>query len=74
MFKVLQKLKSLSPSRIPHLKSRNPHKRNHFHKNLEGEINILNPLNKNLSEADTGGGSYITSFMSSEFLRTFKNS
>ena len=41
---------------------------------LRLKFNILNPLNKNLLEADTGGGSYITGFMSSEFIRTFKNS
>ena len=29
---------------------------------------------KFISEADTGGGYYITAFMSSEFLGTFKNS
>ena len=38
------------------------------------ELNVLNPLNKNTSEAETGGGSYITGFMSSEFTRTLKNS
>ena len=45
-----------------------------FIRTLRLKFNILNPLNKNLSEADTGGGSYITGFMSSEFIRTFKNS
>ena len=37
-------------------------------------FNILSPLNKNLSGGDPEEGSYITCFMSSEFLRTFKNS
>ena len=45
-----------------------------FIRTLRLKFNILNPLNKNLSEADTGGGSYITGFMSSEFLKAFKNS
>ena len=45
-----------------------------FRGTLRLKFNILNPLNENLSEADTGGGSYITGFMSSEFLRTHKNS
>ena len=44
-----------------------------FIRTLRLKFNMLNPLNKNL-EADTGGGSYITGFMSSDFLRTFKNS
>ena len=38
------------------------------------KFNILNPLDKNPSEADTTGGSSTTGFMSSESLRTFKNS
>ena len=43
-------------------------------RNLRLKFNILNPLNKNISEAETAGGSYITGFMSSEFARTLKNS
>ena len=31
-------------------------------------------LNKNLSEADTGGASYITGFLPSEIVRNLKNS
>ena len=38
------------------------------------KFNILDPLKKNLSEAETGGDSSITGFMFSEFLKTFKNS
>ena len=45
-----------------------------FKRTLRLKFNILNPLNKSLSEADIRGGSYITDFMSSGFLRTFKNS
>ena len=45
-----------------------------FIRTLRLKFNILSPLNKNISEAETGGGSYITGFMSSEFIRTFKNS
>ena len=45
-----------------------------FIRTLRLKFNILNPLNKNLSEAETGEGSYITGFMSSEFTRTLKNS
>ena len=41
---------------------------------LRLKFNILNPINKNISEAETGGGSYIKGFMSSEFTRTLKNS
>ena len=51
------------------LDSRDPHKRNSFITTLRLKFNILNPLNKKLSKGDTGGGSYITGFMSSEFLR-----
>ena len=40
-----------------------------FIRTLRLKFNILNPLNKNFSEADTGGGSYITGFMSSAFIR-----
>ena len=43
-----------------------------FIRTLRLTFNILDPLNKNLSEADIGGGSCITGFMTSEFLRTFK--
>ena len=35
------------------------------------KFNFSNPLNKNLSEADTGGCSYIIGFVSLELLRTF---
>ena len=45
-----------------------------FIRTLRLKFNILNPLNKNMSEAETGGGSYITGFISSEFTRTLKNS
>ena len=45
-----------------------------FIRTLRLKFNILNPLNKNISEAETGGGSYITGFISSEFTRTLKNS
>ena len=45
-----------------------------FIRTLRLKFNILNPLNKNISEADTGGRSYIKGFMSSEFTRTLKNS
>ena len=45
-----------------------------FIRTLRLKFNILSPLNKNISEAETGGGSYVTGFMSSEFIRTFKNS
>ena len=45
-----------------------------FIRTLRLKFNILNPLNKNISEAKTGGGSYIKGFMSSEFTRTLKNS
>ena len=45
-----------------------------FIRTLRLKFNILNPLNKTISEAETGGGSYITGFMSSEFTRTLKNS
>ena len=38
------------------------------------KFNILNSLNKNLSEAGTGAGSYIADFLSSEILRNLKNS
>ena len=34
-----------------------------FRRTLRLKFNISNLLNKNLSEADTGGGSYITGFM-----------
>ena len=44
-----------------------------FIRTLRLKFNILNPLNKNISEAKTGRGSYITGFMSSEFTRTLKN-
>ena len=37
-------------------------------------MTALNPLNKNISEANTGGDSSITGFMSSELLRAFKSS
>ena len=43
-----------------------------FIRTLRLKFNIFNPLNNNLSEAGTGGGSYITGFMSSEFLKAFK--
>ena len=56
------------------LYSRNQHKRTYFYKNLEAEIQYFKPQNKNMSEAETGEGSYITGFMSSEFMRTLKNS
>ena len=45
-----------------------------FIRTLWLKINILNPLNKSLSEAGTGGGSYITGFMSAEFLKAVKSS
>ena len=45
-----------------------------FIRTLRLKFNILSPLNKNILEAETGGGSYITVFMSSEFIRSFKNS
>ena len=41
---------------------------------LKLTISVSNPLNKSHSEADLRGGSYITGFLSSEFVRTFKNS
>ena len=44
-----------------------------FIKTLRLKFNIVTPLNKNFSEAETGGGVYVTGFMSS-FIRTFKNS
>ena len=45
-----------------------------FIRTLRLKFNILNLLSKNISEAETGGGSYITGSMSSEFTRTLKNS
>ena len=45
-----------------------------FKRTLRLKFDILNPLNKNISEAETEEGSYITGFMSSEFTRTLKNS
>ena len=45
-----------------------------FIRNLRRKFNILNLLNKNLSDADTGRASYITGAMSSDFLITFDNS
>ena len=41
-----------------------------FTRSLRLKVNISNPLNKNLWEADTEEGSYITDFMSSELLKT----
>ena len=38
------------------------------------KLNLLNLLNKNPPEAGSGRGSYTTGFMSSEFLKIFKNS
>ena len=45
-----------------------------FIRTMRLQFNFLNPLNKNISEADTGGGSFITGFMSPEFTRTLNNS
>ena len=44
-----------------------------FIRTMRQKFNCLSPLNKNLSEATPGKGSYLTGFMSSELLRTFKN-
>ena len=45
-----------------------------FLRTLRLKFDHLNPLNKDLSEAGTEGDSYITGFLFSEFIRTFKNS
>ena len=44
-----------------------------FIRTLRLKFNLLNPLKKNLSEADTGGGSFMIGFMSSRFLIVFKS-
>ena len=44
-----------------------------FIRTLRVKFNILNPLHKNLSEADPVEGSYVAGFVSSELLKTFKN-
>ena len=45
-----------------------------FIRTLRLKFNLLNPLNKNQLEAETGRGYYMARFMCSEFLRIFKNS
>ena len=47
-----------------------------FIRALRLKFNLLNPLNENSSEAESGRSSYMymKGFMSSEFLRIFKNS
>ena len=41
---------------------------------LRMKFNLLNSLNKNSPDAETGRGYYMIDFMSSGFLRIFKNS
>ena len=45
-----------------------------FIRTLRLKFHLLNSLNKNPPEAETGRGSYIVGVMSLEFLRLFKNS
>ena len=45
-----------------------------FIRTLRLKFYLLNPLNKNPPEVETGRGSYVIGFVSSEFLRIFKNS